>query len=142
MKLNIFQDLMGILLTWLMKNENNEVMKTIGKHYDILQIINIEVVKDINNINRIVISIFFVMNNDADNYVIKLKNFISRNQMIKAFEIVINKFEFYFFDFIRYYFIILLIFSIKLQLIYFLIKCFQIFIIKIDYFYINNIFII
>ena len=92
MKLNIFQDLMGILLTWQMKNENNDVMKTIGKHYDILQIINIEVVKDINNINRIVISIFFVMNNDADNYVIKLKNFISRNQMIKAFEIVKNKF--------------------------------------------------
>ena len=71
MKLNIFQDLMGILLTWQMKNENNDVMKTIGKHYDILQIINID----------------FVMNNDADNYVIKLKNFISRNQMIKAFEI-------------------------------------------------------
>ena len=67
MKLNIFQDLMGILLTWLMKNENNDVMKTIGKHYYILQIINIEVIKDINNINRIVISIFFVMNNDADN---------------------------------------------------------------------------
>ena len=70
-----------------MANENNDVMKTIGKHYDILQIINIEVVKDINNINRIAISIFFVMNNDADNYVIKLKNCIPRNQMIKAFEI-------------------------------------------------------
>ena len=55
----------------LMKNENIDVMKTIGKHYDILQITNIEVVKDINNINRIVITILFVMNNDADNYVIK-----------------------------------------------------------------------
>ena len=71
-----------------------------------------------------------------------MKKIISRNQMIKAFEIVINIFEFYFFDFIRNYFIILLIFNIKLQLIYFLIKCIQIFIIKIDYFYINNIFII
>lgn len=57
----------------LMKNENNDVMKTIEKHYDILKITNIEVVKDINNINRIVITILFVMNNDADNYVIKLK---------------------------------------------------------------------
>ena len=55
----------------LMKNENNDVMKTIGKHYDILQITNIEVVKDIKNINRIVITILFVMNNDADNYAIK-----------------------------------------------------------------------
>ena len=54
-----------------MKNENNDVMKTIGKQYDILQITNIEVVKDINNINRIVITILFVMNNDADSYVIK-----------------------------------------------------------------------
>ena len=27
-----------------------------------------------------------------------MKKIISRNQMIKAFEIVINKFEFYFFD--------------------------------------------
>ena len=57
----------------LMKNENNDVMKTIEKHYDILQITNIEVVKDINNINRIVITILSVMNNDADNYVIKIK---------------------------------------------------------------------
>ena len=57
----------------LLKNENNDVMKTIEKHYDILQITNIEVVKDINNINRIVITILSVMNNDADNYVIKIK---------------------------------------------------------------------
>ena len=94
---------MVILLIWLMKNENNDVMKTIWKHYDILQIINIEVVKDINNINRIVISIFFVMNNDADNYVIKLKNFISRNQMIKLLKSKKINFNCIIFAFIRYY---------------------------------------
>ena len=72
MKLNILQfDGHFSSMVNLMKNENNDVMKTIGKHYDILQITNIEVVKDINNINRIVITILFVMNNDDDNYVIK-----------------------------------------------------------------------
>jgi len=66
-----------------MKNENNDVMKTIGKHYDILQITNIEVVKDINNINRIVITILFVMNNDADNYVIKWKKLFRETKWLK-----------------------------------------------------------
>jgi len=66
-----------------MKNENNDVMKTIGKHYDILQITNIEVVKDINNINRIVITILFVMNNDADNYVIKWKILFRETKWLK-----------------------------------------------------------
>jgi len=52
----------------LLKNDNkkdNGEMKTIGKYYDILQII--EVVQDINNTNRIVINILFVMSNDIDN---------------------------------------------------------------------------
>ena len=47
---------------------------------DILQII--EVVQDINNANIIVINILFVMSND--NNVIKWKNFISKNIMIKS----------------------------------------------------------
>ena len=52
----------------LLKNDNKKdkgEMKTIGKYYDILQII--EVVQDINNTNRIVINILFVMSNDIDN---------------------------------------------------------------------------
>lgn len=56
------------------KNEN-DAMKTIGNHYDILQITNIEVVPDTNNKNRIVITILFVMDNDVDNYVTKIKKF-------------------------------------------------------------------
>ena len=62
----------------LMKEENkndNDAMKTIGNHYDILQITNIEVVPDTNNKNRIVITILFVMDNDVDNYVTKIKKF-------------------------------------------------------------------
>ena len=62
----------------LMKDENkndNDAMKTIGNHYDILQITNIEVVQDIDNKNRIVITVLFVMDNDVDNYVTKIKKF-------------------------------------------------------------------
>ena len=62
----------------LMKDENkndNDAMKTIGNHYDILQITNIEVVQDTNNKNRIVITILFVIDNDVDNYVTKIKKF-------------------------------------------------------------------
>ena len=62
----------------LMKDENkndNDAMKTIGNHYDILQITNIEVVQDTNNKNRILITVLFVIDNDVDNYVTKIKKF-------------------------------------------------------------------
>ena len=62
----------------LMKDENKndkDAMKTIGNHYDIIQITNIEVVPDTNNKNRIIITILFVLDNDVDNYVSKIKKF-------------------------------------------------------------------
>ena len=62
----------------LMKDENKndkDAMKTIGNHYDITQITNIEVVPDTNNKNRIIITILFVLDNDVDNYVSKIKKF-------------------------------------------------------------------
>ena len=62
----------------LMKDENKndkDAMKTIGNHFDITQITNIEVVPDTNNKNRIIITILFVLDNDVDNYVSKIKKF-------------------------------------------------------------------
>ena len=62
----------------LSKNENkndNDAMKTIGNHYDINQITNIEVEQDLNNNNRILITILFVLDNDVNNYITKIKKF-------------------------------------------------------------------
>ena len=62
----------------LMKDENKnekDAMKTIGNHYDILQITNVEVVHDTNNKNRILVTILFVLDNDVNNYVSKIKKF-------------------------------------------------------------------
>ena len=62
----------------LMKDENKnekDAMKTIGNHYDILQITNVEVVHDTNNKNRILVTILFVLDNDVNNYVTKIKKF-------------------------------------------------------------------
>ena len=62
----------------LSKNENkndNDAMKTIGNHYDINQITNIEIEQDLNNNNRILITILFVLDNDVNNYVTKIKKF-------------------------------------------------------------------
>jgi len=57
-------------------NENeNDAMKTIGNHYDINQITNIEVVQDINIKNRVLITILFVLDNDINNYISKIKKF-------------------------------------------------------------------
>ena len=57
-------------------NENeNDAMKTIGNHYDINKITNIEVVQDINIKNRVLITILFVLDNDVNNYVSKIKKF-------------------------------------------------------------------
>ena len=60
------------------KNENknnNDAMKTIGNHYDINQITNIEVEQDLGNNNRIVVTILFVLDNDVNNYITKIKKF-------------------------------------------------------------------
>ena len=62
----------------LSKEENkndNDAMKTIGNHYDINQITNVEVVPDDFVKNRILITILFVIDNDVDNYVSKIKKY-------------------------------------------------------------------
>ena len=56
------------------KNEN-DAMKTIGNHYDINQITNIEVVQDAFLKNKILITILFVLDNDINNYISKIKKF-------------------------------------------------------------------
>ena len=56
------------------KNEN-DAMKTIGNHYDINQITNIEVVQDAFLKNKILITILFVLDNDVNNYTSKIKKF-------------------------------------------------------------------
>ena len=56
------------------KNEN-DAMKTIGNHYDINQITNIEVVQDAFFKNKILITILFVLDNDVNNYISKIKKF-------------------------------------------------------------------
>ena len=56
------------------KNEN-DAMKTIGNHYDINQITNIEVVQDEFLKNKILITILFVLDNDVNNYISKIKKF-------------------------------------------------------------------
>ena len=84
----------------LMKDENkndNDAMKTIGNHYDILQITNIEVVQDTNNKNRIVITILFVIDNDVDNYVTKIKKFYFEKpnalKFLKMLKLYLNKYK-------------------------------------------------
>ena len=60
----------------LSKDENkndNDAMKTIGNHYDINKITNIEVVQDDNFANKILITILFVLDNDVNNYISKIK---------------------------------------------------------------------
>ena len=56
------------------KNEN-DAMKTIGNHYDINQITNIEVIQDAFLKNKILITILFVLDNDVNNYISKIKKF-------------------------------------------------------------------
>ena len=61
----------------LAKEENkddNDAMKTIGNHYDITKISNIEITED-NSKNRILVTILFVLDNDVDNFISKVKKF-------------------------------------------------------------------
>ena len=66
----------------LSKEENKDekdAMKTIGNHYDITKISNIEVVED-NNKNKILITILIVLDNDVDNFNSKVKKFYFEKQ--------------------------------------------------------------
>ena len=61
----------------LTKEENkndNDAMKTIGNHYDITKISNIEIVED-NSKNKILVTVLFVLDNDVDNFNSKIKKF-------------------------------------------------------------------
>ena len=61
----------------LSKEENkddNDGMKTIGNHYDITKISNVEIDEDKSK-NRIVINILFVIDNDVDTFNSKIKKF-------------------------------------------------------------------
>ena len=66
----------------LSKEENkddNDAMKTIGNHYDITKISNIEIIKD-NSRDKIVVTILFVLDNDVDNFNSKVKKFYFEKQ--------------------------------------------------------------
>ena len=61
----------------LSKEENkddNDGMKTIGNHYDITKISNVEIDEDKSK-NKILINILFVIDNDIDNFNSKVKKF-------------------------------------------------------------------
>ena len=61
----------------LSKEENkddNDAMKTIGNHYDITKISNLEIDEDKNK-NKILVTILFVLDNDVDNFISKIKKF-------------------------------------------------------------------
>ena len=55
-------------------NDDNDAMKTIGNHYDITKISNLEVDEDKNK-NKILVTILFVLDNDVDNFISKIKKF-------------------------------------------------------------------
>ena len=86
----------------LNKEENkndNDAMKTIGNHYDINQITNIEVLNetDNNNKNRILINILFVLDNDVNNYISKIKKFYFEKpnalRFLKLLKVYINMYK-------------------------------------------------
>jgi len=62
----------------LSKEENkndNDTMKTIGNHYDITKISNIEIIEDESTKNKILVTILFILDNDVDNFSSKIKKF-------------------------------------------------------------------
>ena len=86
----------------LNKEENkndNDAMKTIGNHYDINQITNIEVLNetDNNKKNRILINILFVLDNDVNNYISKIKKFYFEKpnalRFLKLLKVYINMYK-------------------------------------------------
>ncbi len=53
--------------------DNNDTCKTVGNHYDITKISNIEIVEAQNLKNKILVTILFILDNDVDNYNSKIK---------------------------------------------------------------------
>ena len=58
------------------KDEKDE-KKVVGNHYDITKISNIEIIEDNT---RILVTILFVLDNDVDNYISKIKKFYLEKQ--------------------------------------------------------------
>jgi len=54
--------------------DDNDAMKTIGNHCDITTISNLEIDEDKNK-NKILVTILFVLDNDVDNFISKIKKF-------------------------------------------------------------------
>ncbi len=80
----------------LSKEENindNDAVKTIGNHYDIFQINNIEIIND-NSKNKILITILFILDNDIDTFNSKTKKFYFEKQnalkFLKIIKIILN----------------------------------------------------
>ena len=81
----------------LSKEENkdeNDVMKTIGNHYDITKISNIEIVEDFK---RVLVTILFVLDNDVDSFNSKIKKFYLEKQnalkFLKMLKAYLNNFK-------------------------------------------------
>ena len=81
----------------LSKEENkdeNDVMKTIGNHYDITNISNIEIVEDFK---RVLVTILFVLDNDVDSFNSKIKKFYLEKQnaikFLKMLKAYLNNFK-------------------------------------------------
>ena len=84
----------------LNKNENkddNDGMKTIGNHYDLHHITNVEICEDDNYKNKILIIILFVLDNDIDNYISKIKKFYFEKpnalKFLKLLKIYLNTYK-------------------------------------------------
>ena len=84
----------------LNKEENkddNDAMKTIGNHYDINHITNVEISEDENYKNKILVIILFVLDNDIDNYVSKIKKFYFEKpnalKFLKLLKIYLNTYK-------------------------------------------------
>jgi len=81
----------------LSKDENkdeNDTMKTIGNHYDITKISNIEIVEDFK---RVLVTILFVLDNDVDSFNSKIKKFYLERQnalkFLKMLKAYLNNFK-------------------------------------------------
>ncbi len=81
----------------LSKEENKDekdVMKTIGNHYDITKISNIEIVEDFK---KVLVTILFVLDNDVDSFNSKIKKFYFERQnalkFLKMLKAYLNNFK-------------------------------------------------
>ena len=81
----------------LSKEENkdkNDSLKTIGNHYDITTISNIEIIEDQVVKDKILVTILFILDNDVDNYNSKIKKmcFEKKNALkfLKYLKIYLN----------------------------------------------------